>query len=255
MARKPEYDRDLLIEKARDLFWAQGWAGTSMKDLEAGLGVKPGSFYAAFGSKDALFELALERYAEDGLARIQALSEELGPLQALQSFPKLVIERKDAPAKACMLSKTLLELQAKAHPLASTASAHLLRMEAAFAELQAETGADFVHPYNDPRVIAGQGTCARELLEQTDGLDMVIAPIGGGGMVSGTCLTLSNIAPEVEILAAEPAQADDAHIERGGDLGQAVVVANGGMFVMRGGVSRLRGEEAGLVGPVLMAGD
>ena len=63
--------------------------------------------------------------------------------------------------------------------------------EAVFAEVQARTGAEFVHPYNDPRVIAGQATCSRELLEQVDGLDAVIAPIGGGGMISGTCLTLS----------------------------------------------------------------
>ena len=83
--------------------------------------------------------------------------------------------------------------------------------EAVFAEVQAKTGGDFVHPYNDPRVIAGQGTCSRELLEQTDGLDAVIAPIGGGGMISGTCLTLSNLAPEVKIYAAEPEQADDAY--------------------------------------------
>lgn len=82
--------------------------------------------------------------------------------------------------------------------------------EAVFAEVQAETGAEFVHPYNDHRVIAGQGTCSKELLEQTDGLDAVIAPIGGGGMVSGTCLTLSNLAPDVKIYAAEPEQADDA---------------------------------------------
>ncbi|RDC70959.1 pyridoxal-phosphate dependent enzyme [Rhodovulum sp. 12E13] len=82
--------------------------------------------------------------------------------------------------------------------------------EAVFAEVQAATGADFVHPYNDPRVIAGQGTCSRELMEQVEGLDAVIAPIGGGGMVSGTCLTLSEIAPHVEIYAAEPEQADDA---------------------------------------------
>ena len=83
--------------------------------------------------------------------------------------------------------------------------------EATFAEVQAATGGDFVHPYNDPRVIAGQGTCSREFMEQTDGLDMVVAPIGGGGMISGTCLTLSNIAPDVQIYAAEPEQADDAY--------------------------------------------
>ena len=82
--------------------------------------------------------------------------------------------------------------------------------EATFAEVVAETGAEFVHPYTDPRVIAGQGTCSWELTEQADGLDAVVAPIGGGGMVSGTCLTLSNIAPDVEIYAAEPKNADDA---------------------------------------------
>jgi threonine dehydratase len=82
--------------------------------------------------------------------------------------------------------------------------------EAVFAEVEARTGAEFVHPYNDPRVIAGQGTCSRELLEQVEGLDAVVAPIGGGGMISGTCLTLSSIAPGVEVFAAEPLNADDA---------------------------------------------
>jgi len=83
--------------------------------------------------------------------------------------------------------------------------------EAVFAEVVAETGAEFVHPYNDPRVIAGQATCSKELIEQVDGLDAVIAPIGGGGMVSGTCLTLSNLAPHIRVYAAEPEQADDAY--------------------------------------------
>ena len=82
--------------------------------------------------------------------------------------------------------------------------------EAVFAEVVAETGAEFVHPYNDLRVITGQATCSRELMEQVEGLTSVVAPIGGGGMVSGTCLTLSTIAPQVKIYAAEPEQADDA---------------------------------------------
>lgn len=82
--------------------------------------------------------------------------------------------------------------------------------EITFEKVQATSGGDFVHPYNDPRVIAGQATCSKEFMEQTDGLDVVVAPIGGGGMISGTCLTLSNIAPETRVIAAEPAQADDA---------------------------------------------
>jgi threonine dehydratase len=82
--------------------------------------------------------------------------------------------------------------------------------EAVFADVVAASGADFVHPYNDPRVIAGQATCSKELLEQVNNLDAVIAPIGGGGMISGTCLTISNVAPDVKIYAAEPLNADDA---------------------------------------------
>ncbi|EJB08173.1 threonine dehydratase [Rhizobium leguminosarum bv. trifolii WSM597] len=83
--------------------------------------------------------------------------------------------------------------------------------EAVFAEVVAKSGAEFVHPYNDARVIAGQATCSRELLEQVGNLDAVIAPIGGGGMVSGMCLTASNLAPHVKVYAAEPEQADDAY--------------------------------------------
>ena len=83
--------------------------------------------------------------------------------------------------------------------------------EAVFADMVAKSGADFVHPYNDPRVIAGQATCSRELMEQVEGLECLVAPIGGGGMISGTCLTVSNTAPDVKIYAAEPEQADDAY--------------------------------------------
>jgi threonine dehydratase len=82
--------------------------------------------------------------------------------------------------------------------------------EETFARVVAESGAEFVHPYNDPRVIAGQATCSMELNEQVANLDAVIAPIGGGGMISGTCLALSNIAPDIAIYAAEPVNADDA---------------------------------------------
>ncbi len=82
--------------------------------------------------------------------------------------------------------------------------------EAVLARVREETGADFVHPYDDPRVIAGQATCARELIEQAGDLDAVVAPIGGGGLVSGTCLALSGDAPGTKIYAAEPEQADDA---------------------------------------------
>lgn len=83
--------------------------------------------------------------------------------------------------------------------------------EEVFARVQTETGAEFVHPYNDPRVIAGQGTCSKELLEDLPDLDAIVAPIGGGGMISGTCLACAALAPETKIYAAEPEAADDAY--------------------------------------------
>lgn len=155
MPRRPNYDRNDLIDRARDLFWQRGWAGTSLKDLEVSLQMKPGSFYAAFGSKDALFELAMDKYACDGLIRLDALDTQYGPLAALQRFPAMVIENGNAPAKACMLSKTFLELHAHNHPLATKANAHLLNMEGRFAALFAKAQADGdIGKSRDPQMLA-----------------------------------------------------------------------------------------------------
>lgn len=82
--------------------------------------------------------------------------------------------------------------------------------EGTVAERQRETGADFVHPYNDPRVIAGQATCALELLDQAADLDVLVTPVGGGGLISGCALALEARAAAVRLYGAEPAQADDA---------------------------------------------
>lgn len=92
-----------------------------------------------------------------------------------------------------------------------TCAPSLEARERTLEELVERTGANFVHPYNDHRVIAGQATCALELNEDAGPLDAVIAPIGGGGMISGTSLTLSSVSPHTRIYAAEPANADDAH--------------------------------------------
>ncbi len=82
--------------------------------------------------------------------------------------------------------------------------------ERTLADLVADSGAHVVHPYDDTRVIAGQATCALELHDDVSDLELVVAPIGGGGLISGTCLTLSNLDPAIGIVAVEPAQADDA---------------------------------------------
>jgi len=75
----------------------------------------------------------------------------------------------------------------------------------------ADTGADMVHPYDDARVIAGQATCALELQRDIENLDAVVAPVGGGGLISGTCLTLTQLSPRTRVFAAEPEAADDAY--------------------------------------------
>ena len=76
--------------------------------------------------------------------------------------------------------------------------------------VQRETGAALVHPYADARVIAGQGTIVPELLQQVPGLDAVVAPVGGGGLISGCAIALRALAPAAEVFGAEPAGADDA---------------------------------------------
>jgi threonine dehydratase len=87
----------------------------------------------------------------------------------------------------------------------------LAARESTLAQVIARTGAAVVHPYNDPRVIAGQGTAALELLEDVPDLDVVMAPVGGGGLVSGTAITVSSLSPATRVVAAEPAGADDAY--------------------------------------------
>ncbi len=83
------------------------------------------------------------------------------------------------------------------------------REETAQAIIQ-KTGATFIHPYNHPDVIAGQGTAAKELLEDVPGLDVMIAPVGGGGLMSGTLIAAKSMKPGILVFGAEPELADDA---------------------------------------------
>lgn len=81
--------------------------------------------------------------------------------------------------------------------------------EAACARVQSDTGATVVHPYTDPRVIAGQGTAALELLTAHPDLDALVVPLGGGGLAAGTALAMQALAPGCRLYLAEPAGADD----------------------------------------------
>jgi threonine dehydratase len=82
--------------------------------------------------------------------------------------------------------------------------------ESALQKIINDTGAEFIHPYNDHRVIAGQATVAKELTEDFPGLDFLVVPVGGGGLLSGTLLSAHYFSPAVKVVAAEPEGAADA---------------------------------------------
>jgi threonine dehydratase len=75
----------------------------------------------------------------------------------------------------------------------------------------AETGAVLVHPYNDDRIIAGQGTAAVELLEEVPDLHFILAPVSGGGLLSGTAIAAKLLRPQIRVVGCEPKNADDAY--------------------------------------------
>jgi threonine dehydratase len=86
----------------------------------------------------------------------------------------------------------------------------LAAREALAAQIVAESGAVFIHPYDDPRVIAGQGTIALELLEEVPDLDWLLLPVGGGGLASGVAVAAKALRPTIRLIAVEPSGADDA---------------------------------------------
>ncbi len=86
----------------------------------------------------------------------------------------------------------------------------LAAREAACAEIGRETGATLIHPFDNEHVIAGQGTAALELLDDVPDLDVVVAPVGGGGLLSGTAIAAKSLRRDTRVWGAEPANADDA---------------------------------------------
>jgi threonine dehydratase len=107
----------------------------------------------------------------------------------------------------------------------------LAARESTLASLLEAHGAHVVHPYNDLRVIAGQGTVALELLEQLERLEVVAIPVGGGGLLAGMALAIKARAPQVEVIGVEPAGADDAFRSFGlgqlQDVGRPNTIADG----------------------------
>jgi threonine dehydratase len=86
----------------------------------------------------------------------------------------------------------------------------LAARESTARQVMERTGATFIHPYDDLRVMAGQGTTAIELLEDVPGLDVILCPVGGGGQLSGIAVAAKDLKPDVRVIGVEPAGADDA---------------------------------------------
>ena len=74
-----------------------------------------------------------------------------------------------------------------------------------------KSGGSIIHPYNDEKIIAGQGTAAKELIEKVPDLDVIICPVSGGGLLSGTLLAAKNLKPGIKVFGAEPENADDTY--------------------------------------------
>ncbi len=137
MARTAGFDRTEALEKARDLFWRKGYHATSLKDLESALDLKPGSIYAAFGSKEGLFSEALLTYAETSRMQSDEIMDKASsPLAGLAAYARSLggVCDTDVPSRACMLMKTVLEFPEGSGEIRSAAERLLSSVEARFTE-------------------------------------------------------------------------------------------------------------------------
>ena len=106
----------------------------------------------------------------------------------------------------------------------------LAARETTLAEVVAKTGATEIHPFDNDAVITGQATAAKELIEEVGTLDYLLAPVGGGGLLSGTCLAARYFSPTTKVIAGEPAGADDTYrsLQSGKiEISQANTIADG----------------------------
>lgn len=135
MPRTAEFDRDRAIDAAMRLFWVRGYSATSMAQLLDAMAIGRGSFYAAFGSKQALFSLCLQRFSDRTRRILVDARTDAGPLEAIAAFFRQTAL--DAPrhrvARGCMMVNSVLELADVEPALSAEAAAGLDKIEAEFA--------------------------------------------------------------------------------------------------------------------------
>ena len=164
---------------------------------------KIGAFKAR-GATNAVFALA------DGVAARGVVTHSSGNHGAALAF---AARRRGIPAWVVMpenAPKVKIANVAREGATIRFCAPTVAAREAACAEVERESGATLIHPFDHFDVIAGQGTAALELVEMVPDLDAVVAPCGGGGLLSGTAIAVHALAPAVHVFGAEPANADDA---------------------------------------------
>lgn len=165
---------------------------------------KTGSFKIR-GATNAIFSLS-EAEAARGIVTHSSGNHAaaVSCAAAWRGVPAWIVMPRNAPAVKCKAVEAYGGRITFCDPKVSA------RSEAA-ARIQAETGAVLIHPYDDDRIIAGQATAAKELLEDVSDLDALFSPVSGGGLLSGTVLSTGHVRPAVRVFGCEPAQADDAY--------------------------------------------
>jgi len=160
MGRTTGYDRDTVLQAAMELFWARGYHNTSLKDLEQALDMRPGSIYAAFGSKEALFCAALDRYASLGQRNLaETLARAPSPIAGLATHVRMIgrLMSSTPPSRACMMVKTLLETPDDDPVLRRTVERMMREVEAGFADAFRDARrAGEIPPGSDPERLAAR---------------------------------------------------------------------------------------------------
>ena len=165
---------------------------------------KTGSFKIR-GATNAIFSLNDEEAAKGVVTHSSGNhAAAVACAAAWRGIPAWIVMPKNAPAVKCRAVQSYGGKITFCEPKVSA------RSETA-AKIQAETGAALIHPYDDDRIIAGQATAAKELLEEIPDLDAVLTPVSGGGLLSGTCLGVHGLRPEIRVYGCEPELADDAY--------------------------------------------
>jgi threonine dehydratase len=161
-----------------------------------------GAFNAVFSLSDAEADYGVVTSSSGNHAAAVSLAARTRGIRAYIAMPKIALNSKVAAVRRYGGEIVWVEAQGEI-PTSE-------EYDATVARVQAETGAALVHPYNDRRTIAGQGTCAREFIEECPELDFVLAPVGGGGLLAGTVVSAHASLRAVRVIGCEPAMADDA---------------------------------------------